>query len=76
MFTVTLPYEKGTFVKIINPLYERKQPIEIGTVTGYGVFSENDITVYISGHKESWFGDYLLSEVDLMTEDEITEVIK
>lgn len=74
MFTVELPYDKGTFVKIINPLFKRKQPIEVGTIVGYNVCSPTDITVYVSGYKESWFGEYMLSEIELMTDEEIEQL--
>lgn len=74
MYTVELPYDNGTFVKIVNPLFERKRPLEIGTVVGYNVFSPTDITVHISGYKESWYGEYMLSEVELMTDEEIERV--
>ena len=74
MFTVELPYEKGTFVKIINPIFERKEPIDSGTIVGYNVFSSTDITVFVSGYKESWCGEYMLSEIELMTDKEIEQL--
>lgn len=74
MFTVNLPYDKGTFVKITNPAFERKQPSEFGEVVGYTVFSSTDFLVWVSGHKESWCGEYLMSEVEPMTEEEIEKV--
>ena len=74
MFTVELPYDEGTFIKIVNPLFDRKQPIDVGTVVGYNVFSPTDITVHVSGYKESWYGEYMLSEIELMTDEEIKEL--
>lgn len=74
MYTVELPYDRGTFVKIINPLFERKKVLEVGTVEGYNVFSPTDITVFISGYKESWCGEYMLSEIELMADEEIKQI--
>lgn len=74
MFTVELPYNQGAFVKITNPLFERKEPIEVGTIVGYYVFSPTDIAVYVSGYKESWCGEYMLSEIELMTDEEIEQL--
>ena len=74
MITVTLPYDNGTFVKIVDPEFERKQPIEFGVVCGYTVFSPTDFFIVVSGYKESWSGEYLPSEVIPLTEEEIKQI--
>lgn len=74
MYTVELPYDNGTFVKVVNPAFERKLPMDIGTVSGYTVFSPSDFTVWVSGYKESWCGEYMLSEVEPMTDEEIKQL--
>lgn len=71
MFSITLPYDSGTFVKIVNQAFERKQTLNIGTVSGYTVFSPTDFTVFVSGYKEPWCGEYLPSEIVPLTEEEI-----
>lgn len=75
-FKVVLPYSSGTFVKITNPLFDRKDSLDCGTIVGYNVFSPTDISVHVSGYKESWYGEYLFSEIELMTENEIEELKK
>jgi len=74
MFSITLPYDKGTFVKIVNPEFERKNPIHIGTVSGYNVFSPSEFTVWISGYKEPWCCEYLPTEIIPLTKDEINQI--
>ena len=74
MYTVELPYDKGTFVKIINPLFKRKEPLDMGTVVGYNVFSPTEITVFVSDYKEVWCGEYMLSEIEPMTDEEIKQI--
>lgn len=58
MFTVTLPYDIGALVKIPDSL--------CGTIEGYCVFDPDKITVVVSGYKEAWCGEYLLSEIEPM----------
>jgi hypothetical protein len=73
MWTVTLPYYIGTFVKIpANPRYSTKTLF--GQIVGFCVFSQTDITVYVSGYKESWGGEFLLREIELMTDEEIKQL--
>jgi hypothetical protein len=74
MFTAEFPYDFGAFVKIIDPLFERKQPLEYGTIAAYTVSSPTDITVFVSGYKEAWCGEYLLSEIEPMTDEEIEQI--
>ena len=73
MFTVDLPYDIGTFVRIpSNPRYANTTLF--GTIVGFCVFSQTDITVYVSGYKESWAGEFLLREIEIMTNEEIVEL--
>lgn len=74
MFTVELPYDIGTFVKINNPMFERKEPLDCGTIVSYSVFGSTNMTVFVSGYKEPWCGEYMLSEIEIMTEEEIKEL--
>ena len=74
MYTVNLPYDMGTFVKIVNPAFERESPNYFGTTGGYTVFSPSEFLVWVHGYKESWCGEYLMSEVEPMTEEEIEKV--
>lgn len=73
MYTVELPYNKGTFVKIISPYFDIDRS-NIGTVVGYSVFSPTDITIHISGYKDSWCGEYLLDDIRMMTDEEIEQI--
>ena len=74
---VPLPY--GAFVRVKEPFFERKDTPKdtelIGTITGFQVF-EDGMTCWVSGYKESWCGEYLVKELEVLTEDEIKEVIK
>lgn len=75
MYTVELPYSIGTFVKIVDPVFERQQPLDCGTVSCYIVGSSStDIIVCVSGYKEPWYGEYLATEIEPMTDEEIEQV--
>ena len=74
MFTIELPYDIGTFVKITEPLFERKKSLLCGTIVGYSVFGQTDITIFVSGYKEPWCGEYMLSEIEIMDESEIKKL--
>ena len=74
MFAIELPYDIGTFVKITEPLFERKKPLLCGTIVGYSVFGQTDITIFVSGYKEPWCGEYMLSEIEIMDESEIKKL--
>ena len=73
MFTVDLPYDNGTFIKIL-PNNHGVHNTLFGTIVGFCVFSQTDITVYASGYKESWGGEFLLREIEIMTDEEIAEL--
>lgn len=81
MFTVEFPYNIGTFVRI-KPSFERKDcNDEIGTISCYNCVADkidcdgNQFCMVVSGYKESWCGEYLLQEIEPLTDEEI-EVIK
>lgn len=76
MFKVELPYNIGTFVNIINPKFERREPIDCGTVSAYTVVGENNYCIWVSGYKESCTGEYLPEEVVPMTNEEIEKIKK
>lgn len=84
-FTVSFPYETGTFVKISNPEFERKKDNsrykdQIGTIACYNCVTGKEdgygeqYTVVVSGYKEAWCGEYLLHELTILTQDEIDSV--
>lgn len=73
MFTIDFPYDFGSFVKIIDRLFERKRPIEYGTIVSYTV-AKDGIAVFVSGYKEPWCGEYMLEDVQLMTDGEVDEL--
>lgn len=71
MFTVELPYDIGTFMKV------KKKNGEVeyyGTVAAYTVVDDGWL-VWVSGYKESVTGEYLPEEVELMTEKEVEGLI-
>lgn len=73
MFTVNIPYRLGDFVKVSRPFDGGE--VVYGTVSGFSVFSETSITVLISGYKSPFVAEYLLADVELMTNEEI-EILK
>ena len=73
MFTVDIPYNIGDFVKVYN--HFNSGEMIYGTVAGFSVFGQTSITVLISGYKSPVVGEYLLSDVTLMTNEEI-EILK
>ena len=72
MFTVDLPYDIGTFVKV--PRSFDGKGIICGTIVGYSVFNPPDMTVIVSGYEESFCGEYLLKHIELMSDEEIQEL--
>lgn len=69
MFTVEIPYRVGDFVKAYDH-FNGGEAI-YGTVAGFSVFSETSITVLISGYKSPFVAEYLLADVELITNEEI-----
>ena len=69
-FTINLPYETGTFVKVmINDKYY------IGTIGCY-IIGKECVQVVVSGYKESWCYYSKLSEIEVLTNEEFKEVIR
>ena len=73
MFTVNIQYKVGDFVKAYD--HFNVGEMIYGTVAGFSVFGPTSITVLISGYKSPFAGEYLLSDVTLMTNEEI-EMLK
>lgn len=74
MWTVNIPYDIGTFVKISKPWDGRD--VICGTIVGFCVFSPTDMTVFISAYKEAFCGEFLLKDIELMSDEEIKELEK
>lgn len=72
-FVKRLPINTGTFVvaQVVNTK-------RLGTVVCYQCVTEEDEedVVMVSGYKESWCGEYLLSEVKIGTNEEIKQYMK
>ena len=62
MLAVNLPYDIGTLVRL------KVEPFGIASISGYCVFSETEYTVFVSGYKEPWCGEYLPSEIEPIRE--------
>lgn len=73
MFTVTFPYDIGTFVRV-------KKDNSIGTVACYSCVNGkadsdgNQFTIFVSGYKDAWCGEYLLNMIEVLSEEEVKEV--
>ena len=65
-FTKTFPINTGTFVVVQVGNTKR-----LGTVACYQCVTEED-----EEYKESWCGEYLLSEVKIATKEEIKQYMK
>lgn len=75
-FTKTFPYNTGTFVLVDLDTYDKKDPKKLinrlGTIACYQCVDEEDeLMVMVSGYKNAWCGEYLLSEIRLATEEEV-----
>lgn len=75
-FTKTFPYNTGTFVLVDLDTYDendsRKLINRLGTISCYQCVDENDeLIVMVSGYKNAWCGEYLLSEIRLATDAEV-----
>jgi hypothetical protein len=71
MFTVELPYDYGTFVKV--PSKEEKDKEICCIVTGYTI-SEDELLILVTGYTNLFIGGYLETEITVMTEEEIEEI--
>ena len=75
-FTKTFPYNTGAFVLVNLDTYDDKDPKKLinrlGTITCYQCVTEKDeFIVMVSGYKNAWCGEYLLSEIRLATKEEV-----
>ena len=76
-FTKTFPYNKGTFVVVNDDSIDMNNSKtllgRLGTITCYQCVTESDeLIVMISGYKDSWCGEYLLKDIRLATDIEIS----
>lgn len=75
-FTKTFPYNIGTFVLVDLDTYDdkdlKKLINRLGTIVCYQcVTEENEFIVMVSGYKNAWCRECLLSEIRLATEEEV-----
>lgn len=76
-FTKTFPYDIGTFVLVDLDTYDGNDPKKLinrlGAIACYQCVTEKDDVgiVMVSGYKNAWCGEYLLSEIRLATEEEV-----
>lgn len=76
-FTKTFPYNTGTFVVVNEAGVDMSKPKallgRLGSITCYQCVNEKDdgFIVMVSGYKDAWCGEYLLSEIRLATDSEI-----
>ena len=72
MITIRLPYDIGTFVKVLTKSGEVDY---LGTIAAYTVTNDGWLA-WVSGYKEAVTGEYLPSEIEQMTDEEIEVLIK
>ena len=73
MFTISLPYEIGTFVKVKTSL---TNPTSfMGTVSAYTVTHPNEFLIWVSAYKDALAAECLPEEVVPLNESEI-ELLK
>lgn len=76
-FTLTFPVDTGTFV--ITESEEVKEDKDLlgrlGSISCYQCVDEHsgddDYIVMVSGYKDSWCGEYLLSELKIATDEQV-----
>lgn len=77
MFTVTFPVDIGTFVIVNHKDVDLSKPKallgRVGTIACYQSVDDknDDHLVMVSGYKDSWCGEYLLSECLIATKEQI-----
>lgn len=76
-FTKTFPYNTGTFVVVDKDDVDISKPESLrghlGTIACYQCVDEDDdLIVMVSGYKDAWCGEYLLKDIRLATESEIS----
>ena len=77
-FTVTFPVDIGTFVIVDHEGIDLTKPTSLlgrlGSISCYQSVdqdNDDDYIVMVSGYKDSWCGEYLLSEVLIATDEQI-----
>ena len=81
-FTINFPVDIGTFVIVDYEnidLNKSKSLIgRLGTISCYQCVDNNDddFIVMVSGYKDSWCGEYLLSELKFVTDEQIQKYKK
>ena len=76
-FTKKFPYKTGTFVVVDKDSIDINKPKSLrghlGTIACYQCVDEkDDLMIMVSGYKDNWCGEYLLEEIRLATDEEIT----
>jgi hypothetical protein len=76
-FTITFPYDTGTFVLVDLDTYDENDPKKLinrlGTISCYQCVDgkHDELMVMVSGYKDAWCGEYLLNEIRLATDLEV-----
>lgn len=77
-FTKTFPIDIGTFVIVDYKNIDLTKPKallgRLGTVSCYQCVdndNDNEFIVMVSGYKDAWCGEYLLSEVLIATDEQV-----
>lgn len=77
-FTITFPYNTGTFVVVDDINIDCSDNPEalighFGSIVCYQCVDEedNEMIVMVSGYKDAWCGEYLLSKIRLASDSEI-----
>lgn len=76
-FTKTFPYNTGTFVLVDLDTYDENDPKKLinrlGTIACYQCVTQeyDELIVMVSGYKNAWCGEYLLSKIRLATDEEV-----
>lgn len=77
-FTITFPVDIGTFV-ITDTNVDLNNPKNLkgnlGSIACYQCVDdkEDDFIVMVSGYKDSWCGEYLLSKLKIATDKQVKE---
>ena len=77
-FTITFPVDIGTFV-ITDTSVDLNNPNNLkgnlGSIACYQCVDnkEDDFIVMVSGYKDSWCGEYLLSNLKIATDKQVKE---
>ena len=74
MFTVEFPYDIGTFVIVRAAGCARRESIRTNCVDGSS--TDDPFVIAVSGYKDSWYGEYLLHEIEIASDKEVEEYKK